>query len=93
MPKPEGFTDEQWLAHVRNLATPHCKNKHPDYFESLICIGPGSERFGPPCDGCVEEKRLELEAKQRKAHGVEVSPKEAAELRKHFGGDDLISDN
>lgn len=76
------MTPEMWRAHIRNLADSRCKNKHPDYYDSLICVGPNPSGFGPPCDGCVEETRLELEQKRGKTHGRELSADEAAEVRR-----------
>jgi hypothetical protein len=79
------MTLEEFRDHVRQLANSRCKAKHPDYYDSLICVGPNSGGFGPPCDNCIKETRLSLEAKQTKAHGRELSPKEAVEVRRRLG--------
>jgi|GEM_PF-3584408 len=87
MTTPVGFTDEQWRKYVRKVADSRCKNKHQDYYDSLICVGPNTGGFGPPCDNCVEETHKELEQKRGKAHGQELSPEEAKEARKRLGID------
>ena len=84
-PSPQPTEEEQRNAHVRRLADSRCRNKHRDYYDSLVCIGPGSAHFGPPCNDCIEETRKELEMKRCKAHGVQLSPEEAAEVRKRLG--------
>ena len=80
-----GMTQEQWRAHVRNIADSRCKQKHPDVYDSLICVGPNSSGFGPPCDSCVAETKESLEQKRSKAHGTLLSPEEAAAVRKRLG--------
>lgn len=56
------MTPQEWEAHVRSEAGRRCKAKHPDYYDSLICVGPGSEiGFCPPCHECLVETRRELE--------------------------------
>ena len=53
--------------HIYRLADARCKRKHRDYYDSLICVGPGSSRgFRPPCNECIEEIRKELRQRQRK---------------------------
>lgn len=85
----QAMDEEAWNNHVRELADSRCRNKHPDYYDSLICVGPGSENgFGPPCDGCVRETTQELETKRQKAVGVELSAEEAAAVRKQLGIED-----
>lgn len=79
------MTSEQYRAHVRNLAESRCRAKHPDYYDSLICVGPNSSGFGPPCDDCIREVRVELDRKRSKAQGRELSPEEAEEVRKQLG--------
>jgi hypothetical protein len=82
---------EELRLHIRRLADSRCKAKHPDYYDSLICVGPGSTHgLGPPCDGCVAEVEHELEAKRAKAHGRELSPEEAAKMRRELGLDDGV---
>ena len=77
------MTPEELERHIRNLADSRCRAKHPDYYNSLICVGPGSAQgFSPPCYGCVDEVRRELAVKREKAQGHELSPEEAAEVRK-----------
>ena len=70
--------------HIRNLADSRCKAKHRDYYDSMICVGPNEGGFGPPCDSCLEETRRELEQKRGKAQGRELSPEEAAKVRKRL---------
>ena len=80
------MTPEELRKHIRHLADSRCKAKHLDYYNSLICVGPGSEHgFGPPCDGCIAEVGREYEAKRSKAHGRELSPEEAAKVRRKLG--------
>ena len=71
--------------HLRNLADSRCRKKHPDYHQSLICVGPGSARSGPPCDACLEETRQEYETKLGKMHGKELSPEEAEAVKEKLG--------
>ncbi len=71
---------------IRHLARSKCEAKHPDLYDSMICVGPGSQKgFGPPCDECLAETEREYEAKRAKAHGRELSPEEAAEVKKRLG--------
>lgn len=79
------MTPEERRAHIRNLADSRCRNKHRDYYDLLICIGPNPSGFGPPCDSCIEETRLELEKKRDKAQSREPTPEEDAALRKKLG--------
>ena len=79
------MTSEEYRRHVRNLADHHCRAKHRDYYDSLICVGPNQNGFGPPCDGCIHEVESELEQKRGKAHGRELSADEAEEVRKRLG--------
>ncbi len=79
------MTPKEFEAHVRKLADSHCRKKHRDYYDSLVCFGPNPSNFGPPCDECVDEKRQELEQKRQKAHGQELSPEETAALRQRLG--------
>ena len=51
---------------LRQLADTRCRTKHRDYYDSLICVGPGSARgFGPPCDACITE--IEREHKEKES--------------------------
>jgi hypothetical protein len=53
---------------IRDLARARCKKKHRDYFDSLVCVGPGSSKgFGPPCDECLAEVEREHKKKKRRA--------------------------
>jgi len=63
------MTKKQLLqSHLRGLADRRCKRKHRDYYDSLICVGPGSGKgFGPPCDECIAEVEREQRVKRRKA--------------------------
>lgn len=79
---------EEREAHIRHLADSHCRNKHRDYYDSLICVGPNPSGFGPPCDGCIEETRKRLEDKRATVHGRPLSPEETAEMRRELGLDD-----
>lgn len=86
------MTPNQKRDHIKNLARSRCKRKHPDLFDSMICVGPGSEKgFGPPCDECLDEVEREQSRKQRnkkklaKVHGRELSPEETAEVKKRLG--------
>ncbi len=80
------MTPEELRDHTRELAKSRCKAKHRDYYDSLICVGPGSTRgFGPPCSECLAETESELEMKRAKAHGRKLSSEEATELRKRLG--------
>ncbi len=85
MEPPARMTPQEWHSHVRRLADSRCQNKHRDVYDSMVCIGPSSTHFGPPCDECLEETRNELEQKRGKAHGTELSPEEAADLRRRLG--------
>ncbi len=77
------MTLEEQEQQIRRLADAKCQRTHRDFYDSLICVGPGSEKgFGPPCDSCLAETREEYELKRRKAHGVELTPEEAEEIRK-----------
>lgn len=72
--------------HVRRIALNRCERRHPDYFDSMIVVGPASEQgFGPPCDECLDRTRKELAAKRAKAHGKLMSPDEVAALRRDLG--------
>ncbi len=79
------MTGRELQQHIRNMADERCKAKHPDVYDELICVGPGSAHFGPPCDDCMRETEAELELKRGKAHGRELSPEEAAKLRSELG--------
>ena len=71
---------------LMSLARSRCKRIHPDVFDSMICVGPGSEKgFGPPCDKCIDLTMKEYAAKRAKAHGRKLSPEEAAEVKKRLG--------
>ena len=72
-------------SHIRQMADSRCRNKHRAYYDSLICVGPNESGFGPPCNGCIEETRRELEVKRGKAHGQELSPEESTEIRQRLG--------
>lgn len=57
---------EQSRSRIRKLAYNKCKKKHPDYYDSIICVGPGSGRgFGPPCDECINEVERAQKRKQK----------------------------
>jgi len=59
---------EHLRADLKKLADARCKRKHRDYYESLVCVGPGSGKgFGPPCDECLAEVEREYKAKLCKA--------------------------
>ena len=77
---PDELTD-----HIRSLADSRCKAKHPDYYQELTCVGPGSSHFGPPCDGCLNEERERWKAKRATVQGRLLSPEEADELKKRLG--------
>ena len=79
------MTHEELKKHLRQMADTRCKQKHRDYYESLICVGPASRDFGPPCDECRAEIVIEYNVKRGKMHGRELSPEEAAALRKRLG--------
>lgn len=80
------MTPEELSKHLRNLADACCRSKHPDYHDSLICVGPGSEKgFGPPCDECLAEVTRDYELKRGKAHGQELSPEEAERVKQQLG--------
>ena len=81
------MTPEQLKAHIRGLADSRCQAKHPDYYQSLIRVGPEDSAVGsgPPCDECLAETEREYEDKRAKAHGRELSPEEAAEVRGRLG--------
>jgi len=81
------MTLQELHAHINNLANSRCKSKHRDYYDSLICVGPASSHFGPPCDSCIAKVREEYEKKLGKAHDRELSPEEVAEIRKNLGID------
>ena len=39
---------------VKEYALDLCARTHPDVYDSLICVGPGSEKgLGPPCSDCM----------------------------------------
>lgn len=71
--------------HLRSLADSRCKAEHPNYYGSLICVGPNSQRLGPPCAECMREVEHEYELKRNKAHGRELSDEEAKQVRKRLG--------
>ncbi len=79
------MTPEEWRIRLRQMADDRCKKKHRDYYESLICVGPGSRDFGPPCDECRAEVAMENNLKRGKMQGQKLSPEEAAALRKRLG--------
>lgn len=79
------MTSEDHKNHVRRLADSRCKAKHLDHYDSLICVGPNSSGFGPPCEDCIRETEDELEKKRDKAHGIELSSEEAARVRQKLG--------
>ena len=80
---------EELRQHIRNLAKSRCRAKHPNSYDSLICVGPGSKHgFSPPCSGCLAEATSEYEMKRSKAHGRELSPEESAEVHRKLGLED-----
>jgi hypothetical protein len=79
------MTPEEQAAHVRRLADSHCRAKHRSYYDSLICVGPNSQGFGPPCDGCIRETEQRLSSKRAKAQGIELTEDEAMALKKRLG--------
>ena len=53
---------------AREIGNELCRKAHPDYHDSLICVGPGSgQGFSPPCDEHLKEglRRARAEARQR----------------------------
>lgn len=80
------MTPEELKDHIWHLADSRCNTKHPDYYDSLICVGPGSAHgFSPPCDECCAEVEREYWDKYAKTHGRELSPEEIVEMRKKLG--------
>lgn len=80
------MTPDELRAHIRNLADSRCRKAHPDFHDSLICVGPGSSRgFSPPCSDCLAATEREYALKQDKAQGQKLSPEEAAQARKDLG--------
>lgn len=71
---------------IRRLARSRCKVEHPDFHDSLICVGPGSGKgFGPPCDECLFAAELAYKVKEAKEMGVELSKEEIRRLKSKIG--------
>ncbi len=66
--------------HIHAIATSRCDSLH----KMIMCFGE-SDGEEPPCNICVREVCEELEKNRGKAHGIELSPEEAAEVRKSLG--------
>lgn len=79
------MTSEQRAEHLKDLARSRCERKHPDLYDSMICVGPGSKGFGPPCDDCLAEMEREYEMKRAKAHGRKLSPEEEQKIKEEIG--------
>ena len=86
------ITDDQWQAHIRQIADSRCRDRHPAEHAAMILSGDGEKPANTPCDNCVERTKNELEQKRLKAHGEELSPEEAAAVRKEFGSADTDPD-
>ena len=53
---------------LRTKAKKLCRKKHPHLFDSMICVGVGSERgFGPPCDECLSQAIKRNENRKKKS--------------------------
>ncbi len=71
---------------IRQRAADRCKQKHPEIYDSMICVGPGSERgFGPPCDECLAAMEQEYLMKRAKGLGKELSHEETNKIKKELG--------
>ncbi len=76
------MTSEQ-RERLKNLAHWKCKRKHLDYYESLICVGIGSERgLGAPCNECITEVEREYKSKQFRKHSLKASERRTRKAKR-----------